>query len=131
MLRVLGLLLFQRSQDNQSPAGNPFGLGNSKQTTSLFLSINCIVKERGNKKNMSETGGITELHMLEGEVRVLRKKLAAVEGAEKTSMGCARIVSSIQGSQAKDGFIVTEGSAPNIFHTSAGTSGESSCCVVS
>ncbi len=80
---------------------------------------------------MSETGGITELQLLEAEARVLRQKLEIAKGAEKTSMGCSRIVSSVQGLQSKDGFVMTEGSAPNIFHTSAGAGGESGCCVVS
>lgn len=80
---------------------------------------------------MSEGGGITELQMLEAHIRILQKKLESVKNAEKTSMGCSRIVSSMQASQSKDGFLVTEGSAPNIFHTSVGGSGEKGCCVVS
>ena len=80
---------------------------------------------------MSEIGGITELQLLEAEVALLKKKLEVANGADKTSVGCSRIVSSIQGSQSNDGFVVTEGGAPNIFHTSAGTAGESGCCAVS
>ena len=80
---------------------------------------------------MSEGGGITELQMLETHIRILQKKLELVKSAEKTSMGCSRIVSSMQASQSKDGFLVTEGSSPNIFHTSVGGSGEKGCCVVS
>lgn len=81
--------------------------------------------------NMSEIGGITELQLLEAEVKLLNKKLEVAKGADKTSMGCSRIVSSIQGWQNKDGFVVAEGGAPNIFHTAAGTAGETGCCVVS
>lgn len=80
---------------------------------------------------MSEVGGITELQLMEAEVKRLKKKLDVVKGADKTSASCSRIASSIAGSQSKDGFVVTEGGAPNIFHTSAGASGESGCCVVS
>jgi hypothetical protein len=80
---------------------------------------------------MSEIGGITELQLLEGEVKLLKKKLDVAKGADRTSMGCSRIVSSMQGSQTKDGFVVTEGSAPNIFHTAAGTAGETGCCIIS
>lgn len=80
---------------------------------------------------MSEIGGITELQMMEAEVKLLQKKLDVVQGADKTSVSCSRIASSISATQNKDGFVVTEGSAPNIFHTAAGTSGESGCCVVS
>lgn len=80
---------------------------------------------------MSEIGGITELQLLEAEVKLLEKKLEATAAADTTSSSCSRIVSSVASSQSKDGFVVTEGSAPNIFHTSAGASGEQGCCVVS
>ena len=80
---------------------------------------------------MAEIGGITELQMLEAEVSLLESKLSVAQKADKTSACCSRIVSSVNGSQAKDGFLVTEGSAPNIFHTSAGGGGDSGCCVIS
>ena len=80
---------------------------------------------------MSEVGGITELQLLEAEVALLRKKLEMAKKADKTSVCCSRIVASINSAQAKDGFLVTEGSAPNQFHTSAGAGGEKGCCVVS
>ena len=80
---------------------------------------------------MSEVGGITELQLLEAEVQLLKKKLELAKGAENTSACCTRIIASVNSAQARDGFLVTEGSAPNQFHTSAGTAGEKSCCVVS
>lgn len=80
---------------------------------------------------MAEGGGITELQMLEAEIALLTKKAELVKGADKTSTSAARIASSINATQAKDGFVVTEGSAPNSFHTAVGTSGEQGCCVVS
>ena len=91
------------------------------------------IRERSKHANndMSEIGGITELQLMEAEVKLLKKKLEVVKGADKTSTSCSRITSSIAGSQSKDGFVVTEGSAPNMFHTAAGTSGESGCCTVS
>lgn len=80
---------------------------------------------------MSEIGGITELQLLEAEAALLHKKLEATSVADSTSTSCSRIVSSVTASQSKDGFVVTEGGAPNIFHTAAGASGEQGCCVVS
>mmetsp|Transcript_127322 Transcript_127322/g.179703 ORF Transcript_127322/g.179703 Transcript_127322/m.179703 type:complete len:82 (-) Transcript_127322:62-307(-) len=81
---------------------------------------------------MSDTvGGITELQLLEAEVQLLKKKLELTKSAEETSACCARIIGSVNSAQAKDGFLVTEGSAPNQFHTSAGNPGEKGCCVVS
>ena len=81
--------------------------------------------------NMSEVGGITELQLLEAEVALLKKKLELAKKAEKTSACCSRIASSINASAAQDGFLVTEGSSANQFHTSAGAAGESGCCVLS
>lgn len=80
---------------------------------------------------MSEVGGITELQLLEAEVALLKKKLEGAKGAEKTSACCSRIVASVNSAQAKDSFLVTEGSGPNPFHASAGTAGEKGCCAVS
>ena len=80
---------------------------------------------------MSEVGGITELQLLEAEVQLLKKKLELTKSAEETSACCSRIIASMNSAQARDGFLVTEGSAPNQFHTSAGNVGEKSCCVVS
>lgn len=79
---------------------------------------------------MSEVGGITELQMLESEVALLERKVEMAKDAEKTSVCCSRIVTSINSSHAKDGFLVTEGNAPNQFHTAAAP-GESGCCIVS
>ena len=82
---------------------------------------------------MADVGGFTEIQVLDKQIQLLRRKADAVKTAEKTSVGCARIASSIQASQGKDGFVVSEGGSPNsnIFHTAAGTTGESGCCVVS
>lgn len=81
---------------------------------------------------MSEVvGGITELQLLQAEVTLLQKKLELAKKADKTSVCCARIVSSMNSAAAKDGFLVTEGSAPNAYHSSAGAAGETGCCVVS
>lgn len=79
---------------------------------------------------MSEVGGITELQLLEAEAALLEKKVAMASEAENTSACCSRIVGSITSSQGKDGFLVTEGSALNQFHTPAAP-GEGSCCVLS
>lgn len=80
---------------------------------------------------MSEMGGITELQLLEAEVASLEKQLSGVQGGEKTSTACARIVASIKGRESKDGFIQKEGVVEhNQFHTSAGTGGGGGCCVV-
>ena len=76
-------------------------------------------------------GGITELQLLEAEVQLLKKKLDLAKSADETSVVCTRIIASIQSKATKDGFLVTEGSPPNQYHTSAGSSAESSCCVVS
>jgi uncharacterized protein (DUF3084 family) len=80
---------------------------------------------------MAEVVGITELQEMEAEVKLLRTKLEATKKAESTSVSCSRIATNVASEQAKDGFLVNEGSAPNQFHTSAGTSGESGCCVIS
>lgn len=80
---------------------------------------------------MAEVVGITELQEMEAEVKLLTAKLDSSKKAENTSVSCSRIATSVASSQSKDGFLVTEGSAPNQFHTSAGTAGESGCCVVS
>lgn len=80
---------------------------------------------------MADIVSITELHEMEAEVNLLKAKDEMVSKAENTSVSCSRIVTSVSSAQAKDGFLATEGSTPNQFHTSAGTAGESGCCVVS
>ena len=75
--------------------------------------------------------GVTELQEMEAEVKLLKTKLEKVKEAENTSAACSRIAASVTSAQAKDGFLTTEGSAPNSFHTSAGSGGEAGCCVVS
>jgi hypothetical protein len=80
---------------------------------------------------MTEVVGITELQEMEAEVKLLQIKLEACKKAENTSVSCPRIATSVSSAQARDGFLATEGGAPNQFHTSAGTAGESGCCVVS
>mmetsp|Transcript_20972 Transcript_20972/g.58367 ORF Transcript_20972/g.58367 Transcript_20972/m.58367 type:complete len:82 (-) Transcript_20972:1740-1985(-) len=81
---------------------------------------------------MAEYGGETELQMLEAEIRIMTEKLRKARGAEKTSASCARIVSSVVAAEVKDGFVLTEGGSPNLFHTSAGSSaGGDGCCTVS
>jgi hypothetical protein len=79
---------------------------------------------------MAELGGITELQVLESEVALLERKAEMAQDAEKTSVCCSRIVGSINSAQGKDGFLSTERSEPNQFHTPAAP-GENSCCVVS
>ena len=79
---------------------------------------------------MSEIIGITDVEELEREVALLETKLELAKDAENTSLGCKRIIGSINSSQAKDGFLVTEGNGPNQFHTPAAL-GESGCCVLS
>ena len=74
---------------------------------------------------------ITELQEMEAEVKLLKTKEAMVKKAENTSVSCSRIVTSVSSAQAKDGFLATEGSAPNQYHSSAGASGESGCCIIS
>eukprot|EP00529_Nitzschia_sp_RCC80_P040062 CAMPEP_0113472212 /NCGR_PEP_ID=MMETSP0014_2-20120614/17394_1 /TAXON_ID=2857 /ORGANISM="Nitzschia sp." /LENGTH=80 /DNA_ID=CAMNT_0000364905 /DNA_START=383 /DNA_END=625 /DNA_ORIENTATION=+ /assembly_acc=CAM_ASM_000159 len=80
---------------------------------------------------MSEPIGITEVQEMELEVKLLKRKLEDIRKSDNTSVSCSRILSSISSAQAKDGFLSTEGSTPNQFHTSAGTAGESECCIVS
>jgi len=80
---------------------------------------------------MSEVGGITELQMLEAEATLLLTKQEKVQSAETTSAVSSRLAESILSAQAKDGFLQTEGRAPNVFHTSAGSAGDQGCCVVS
>ena len=80
---------------------------------------------------MADIVSITELQELEAEVKLLKTKNDMVKKAENTSVSCSRIVTSVSSAQAKDGFLATEGSSPNQFHTSAGASGEAGCCVIS
>ena len=80
---------------------------------------------------MSEgVGGFTELQLLEAEVDLLKKKLSGVKKAERTSATCSKIVATVHGAEIKDGFVVTEGRAPNQFHTSAGATADGGCCAV-
>ena len=80
---------------------------------------------------MADIVSITELQEMEAEVKLLKAKDQMVKKAENTSVSCSRIVTSVSSAQAKDGFLATEGSTPNQFHTSAGASGEAGCCVIS
>jgi hypothetical protein len=77
-----------------------------------------------------EFGGITELQMLEAEVALLQTKRDAVKKAEKSSVACTRIIASVHAKEGHDCFLTTEGRAPNPFHSSAGSGGDGSCCVV-
>mmetsp|Transcript_3312 Transcript_3312/g.6871 ORF Transcript_3312/g.6871 Transcript_3312/m.6871 type:complete len:82 (+) Transcript_3312:105-350(+) len=80
---------------------------------------------------MAEVSGITELQMLEAEIGILEKQAAAVQGAESTSAACARIVSSIQGAESRDGFVLKQGAEEqNQFHSTVGSSSGGGCCVV-
>jgi hypothetical protein len=81
--------------------------------------------------NMVDIVSVTELHEMEAEIQRLKAKEEMVAKAENTSVSCSRIITSVSSAQAKDGFLATEGSAPNQFHTSAGIAGESGCCVIS
>mmetsp|Transcript_23598 Transcript_23598/g.50196 ORF Transcript_23598/g.50196 Transcript_23598/m.50196 type:complete len:81 (-) Transcript_23598:148-390(-) len=80
---------------------------------------------------MSEVVGATELAEMEAEVKLLQAKFAMVKEAEELSKTCSRIATSVQASSTDDAFLTTEASPPNPFHTSAGSGGESGCCVVS
>ena len=80
---------------------------------------------------MTEVVGITEVQELEAEVKLLQIKLEVCKKADNKSVSCTRIVTSVASAHGKDGFLVTEGTAPNQYHTSAGATGESGCCVVS
>ena len=80
---------------------------------------------------MSEIVSASELQEMEAEVKLLQGKLEKVKAAENMSTACSRIVATINSPEASDGFLSTEGSAPNKFHSSAGSGGESGCCVVS
>jgi hypothetical protein len=80
---------------------------------------------------MSEVVGVTELQEMEAEVKLLKRKLAKVKKAETMSTACSRIVASVNSPESNDCFLSTEGSAPNKFHSLAGSGGESGCCIVS
>ena len=80
---------------------------------------------------MSEVVGITEVQEMEAEVKLLQAKLEKVKSAETMSTACSRIVASVNSPQPNDGFLPTEGSPPNKFHTNAGSGGESGCCIIS
>lgn len=80
---------------------------------------------------MADIVSITELQEMDAEIKLLKTKEEMVGKADNTSVACSRIVTSVSSAQAKDGFLATEGSSPNQFHTSAGTAGESGCCVIS
>ena len=79
---------------------------------------------------MADLAGVTELQVLETELALLERKVEMAKGAEKTSVSCSRIVGSINSAQGKDGFLATEGSGPNQFHTAA-AAGDGGCCAVS
>ena len=80
---------------------------------------------------MSEIVGVTELQEMEAEVKLLQEKVEKVRGAENMSTACSRIVNAITSSQTNDGFLSTDGSAPNKFHSSAGSGGDTGCCAIS
>ena len=80
---------------------------------------------------MSEVVGVTEIKEMEAEVKLLKGKLQKVKKAETMSKACSRIVASVNSPETNDSFLSTEGSVPNRFHSSAGSSGESGCCIVS
>jgi hypothetical protein len=79
---------------------------------------------------MADIGGITELELLEQDAVILKKQLDGVQGAESTSISCARIAAAIQKAEDVDGFLVKEGSDEiNQFHTSE-PAAEEKCCVL-
>mmetsp|Transcript_2536 Transcript_2536/g.4332 ORF Transcript_2536/g.4332 Transcript_2536/m.4332 type:complete len:82 (+) Transcript_2536:1053-1298(+) len=80
---------------------------------------------------MAEIGGITELQLLQAEIKILKKQLDGVHGGENTSVACDRIVSHITKAEDHDSFVMKEGGASehNQFHN-AGPSAEEGCCVV-
>ena len=67
---------------------------------------------------MSEIGGATELQLLQHDIALTKKQLEGIQGAENTSVACARIATHIQKAEDVDGFLVTEGGAQPILHTS-------------
>jgi len=79
-------------------------------------------------------GGITELQMLESEVKLLKKQLDGVQRAEKTSVASARAIASIQRTEEGDGFVgvgggAAGGDAQNQYHSSAAAAdGGGGCC---
>jgi hypothetical protein len=81
---------------------------------------------------MSEVGGITELQLLQAQASMLKNQLEGIEGAEKTSVACARVISCVVAAEGKDGFIVKEGGTAeqNLYHTSAGPAADGGCCMV-
>lgn len=79
---------------------------------------------------MAELGGVTELQVLETEISLLERKVEMAKGAEATSVSFPRIVGSINSAQGKDGFLATEGSGPNQFHTAAAPP-KTICCKIS
>ena len=93
-------------------------------------SIKCNLEILIVRVTMSEIAGITNVQILESEVASLEKKLELAKKAETTSVASTRIAGSITSSQAADGFLVTENSVPNQFHTAAAP-GEGGCCVLS
>lgn len=83
---------------------------------------------------MAESGGITELQMLQAEIELLEKQLNGVQKAENTSQACLRIIASIKASEMKDGFLVHEGGSTNtdhsMYYAAAATNGDGGCCTV-
>ena len=104
----------------------------SRENRINYFFAQCRVLSTTNDRHkMSEPIGITEVQEIESEVKLLKRKLDDIRKSDNTSVSCSRIVSSVSSAQAKDGFLSTEGATPNQFHTSAGTAGESECCVIS
>ena len=80
---------------------------------------------------MSEIVGASELQEMEADVKILQTKFKKVKEAEPMSAACTRIVATVNAQSSNDAFLVREGAPPNKFHSSAGSGGESGCCVVS
>ena len=80
---------------------------------------------------MSEIVGASELQEMEADVKILQTKFKKVKEAEPMSTACTRIVATVNAQSSNDAFLVREGAPPNKFHSSAGSGGESGCCVVS
>jgi len=81
---------------------------------------------------MSESGGITELQLLEQQVTILKRVSKGVDRAVPVSEVAGRLVQTIQAAAESDGFVVNPetaaSSAANQYH-GGGDAGGGGCCV--
>ena len=81
---------------------------------------------------MDEEGPPNELLALTNEIRILKKTLAAVEAADKTSVSCRALLNTIKDAEGSDPFLILdEPKEANKFHTNvAGSGSDGGCCTV-